>query len=101
MPLFDKALVNMQSIIHGYSLRIVLESTILLHTFHATRPRRRDALFFTHHVTHFLHLSLQPWEHSGKPFKGFARVTPVSVEEMMESEPFGLEVSVMVALAVF
>ncbi len=54
---FDKALVNMQSIIHGYSLRIVLESTILLHTFHATRPRRRDALFFTHHVTHFLHLS--------------------------------------------
>jgi hypothetical protein len=44
---------------------------------------------------------LQPWEHSGKPFKGFARVTPVSVEEMMESEPFGLEVSVMVALAVF
>jgi hypothetical protein len=37
---------------------------------------------------------IQPWEHSGKPFKGFARVTPVSVEEMMESEPFGLEESI-------
>lgn len=87
--------------------RYFKDSTVIRITVHPFRddnalissiPRRWPLLLCHEFHSQNVIFLTQPWESAGNGMRGLTRVTPVGIEEVMESKPYGIEVSlVMVA----
>lgn len=87
--------IMMNDLLSRLPLRVLTTMALPFELAYTPRP-----LFHCHGRTHNISLSLsQPWEPT--LMRSVTRVTPVGVEEVMESKPYGIEVSLMVVTIPF